>query len=154
MAYKCKCYCFCSSNVYMLAFEAFAIWLTWNWNIADCLNCLLLRWDFAIVCAFAPPGQTTTKIKESKRNTRVLRTHFRKRNYICRMCVCVEICVRMRVRVRVLISYSKNPFFLLATFCQFLNDLSNLWDGSIINFRYGRKYFGLNGCARFVTACA
>lgn len=159
MASECKCYCSCSLDIYMLASEAFAIWLTWNWNIADCSNCLLLRWDFEIERAFAPLGHEQKKAQRKRMHVWMCAVHFQTKNYICQFKVrpvyIVECVCLFRIR-----QIQHNFFF--ATLRQFVNDLNNLWDGSIINFRYARKHFGsllkcvcvrLNASKHILTVC-
>lgn len=158
MASKCKCYCFCSLDIYA---HIRGICDMINMKLKHCrlfelFVVALGFWNRACFRAFG------TWAKKSAKKT-----------YACVNVCCsfsneklhlpIQSQAGVYRRVRVLISYSTNPAqFFFATLRQFVNDLNNLWDGSIINFRYARKHFGsllkcvcvrLNAGKHILTVC-
>lgn len=140
MANECKCYC-SHSRIDAHTFDAFTIWLTWNWNIAQCLNCSL--WfcysaDSVVVrisFILAPAEQKLSSLFSQRTEERYWkreRLRVREREPVCGSArACGLFCI---------LTKKKYPVFR-STLYQLANDLSNLWDVSIINFMCERKHF-------------
>lgn len=120
---------FLQSNIW---FCTFAIWLTWNWNIAEFSKLLVAAmW-------FPKPIPLHKKytflvlifIRRKKRPPNNMR-------WETPVCKSAKACVLFFFISKIRSFFSSS--LSLSSLSVFANDLSNLWDGSIINFMCERK---------------